>query len=58
MSVYQINLFICDRCDRTESTREEVILYDDPVVVMEGWGYVENDLLCAECLNEIRFAAT
>lgn len=55
MSVYQINLFVCEVCGTLTSTLKETSMYDDPVVDPpkgEVWGYTDEDkFACPKCLN-------
>lgn len=57
MPVYQINMWVCEVCDKTLSTTEETSPYSDPVVKPPNnieWGYVgdgpNEKLACPECL--------
>jgi hypothetical protein len=62
MPIHQINLFVCEKCGKKDTTCQEVILYDDPVVKLDRpgadeWTYedIEEDgktkelLVCPEC---------
>jgi hypothetical protein len=58
MPIEQTNKFICDECEFTTSTTQEVEDYDDPLVVSpKGWGLDpdesgEEPFLCSICLRK------
>lgn len=56
MAIYQINLFVCDSCGKTDTVLEEPSLYSDPLVSNIGWGWHPfngdtNQIYCPECLE-------
>jgi hypothetical protein len=59
MPIHQINLFVCEKCGQKDTSCYEVILYDDPVVSKEGWGYGNGEaqelLLCPTCRQSVKF---
>jgi hypothetical protein len=53
MPIHQINLFICEKCDSHDTSCEETLLYDDPVVKKEGWAYYADMLMCPTCISKM-----
>ena len=55
MSVFQVNVWVCDVCGKTETTFEETSPYSDPVVIPpndKNWDYLDDErLACQECLE-------
>ncbi len=51
MSVFQINLWVCEKCGESETTHEETSAWSDPVVQPpEGWdGYKD---YCPACVKQ------
>jgi hypothetical protein len=59
MPIYQINLFVCEKCGEKDTTCYDVIMYDDPVVCKDGWAYMavgENGkelFMCPCCITKL-----
>ena len=52
--IFQINLFVCDKCGDTMSVSTEEIIYDDPVIRSpEGWINTGEEDLCPKCMAHI-----
>jgi hypothetical protein len=54
MSIYQINLFVCEICGESHTTHEETWLYSDPTVMLTGWAYLDELLVCPKCIEEAK----
>jgi len=54
MPIIQVNIFVCEFCENTESVSEDVRIYDDPVISPPEekgvWDYINNKLACPKCL--------
>ncbi len=58
MPIYQVNIWVCEVCNKTVSTAEETSPYSDPVIVPpndEEWDYVgdhpDEKLACPNCVR-------
>lgn len=58
MPIFQTNLWVCEVCNKVESTSVATDPFSDPVVVppRNGWEYVEREgkelLACPECFEK------
>lgn len=57
--IIQVNIWICEKCGKLETTIDQSDIYSDPIVLPpnnEKWDYIEVDgkelLCCQDCLEK------